>query len=291
MPKIVIPVRTSPVELAVMGCKLDPQKEAYVKPSKRDDMTAAYAIISAASLSLGVRCPEIRLFESKVQAELTPRLVWEQGHVLYLPNHCGLDVIWKATELLNDCLRENNTSIRLRDQMAELYQFATWCAAALRIPCPQIIVSNVVKQEFPGVHGVAMSTWDNKATKYILLREDMSLNSSLMALAHEMRHAWQHRKNPKKYFTGYPYGNRCRNLDAYYSQTAELDANAWAMAAMRDYFQIEPYDCTPNELANRIILDKCAKIAIDHDLVSRRISSLTEWNCEINQPKDSTKRA
>lgn len=61
----------------------------------------------------------------------------------------------------------------------------------------------------------------------------------LFAIAHELRHVWQLKKNPKL-LEGYLPVNLSASIEAYNLQPAEVDANAFAALVMIDFWGIEP---------------------------------------------------
>lgn len=68
------------------------------------------------------------------------------------------------------------------------------------------------------------------------IKEDYDL---LFAIAHELRHVWQIR-NDKSYFMDYAPSNVIRDTDTYNSQTAEIDANAFAAFILIALFGVQP---------------------------------------------------
>jgi Zn-dependent peptidase ImmA (M78 family) len=62
----------------------------------------------------------------------------------------------------------------------------------------------------------------------------------MFAIAHEIRHIWQHKKDAALYFSNYKTSETCENIDEYNLQLAELDANAFAGIIMTDVFGLKP---------------------------------------------------
>lgn len=58
--------------------------------------------------------------------------------------------------------------------------------------------------------------------------------------AHELRHIWQMRTDRVRFFGGYRTADRCRDIDEYNLQLAEVDANAFAGIVMVDFFGMKP---------------------------------------------------
>ncbi|MBQ8109669.1 MAG: hypothetical protein IJ124_05880 [Clostridia bacterium] len=59
------------------------------------------------------------------------------------------------------------------------------------------------------------------------------------ALAHELRHAWQHVHAPEMW-QGYRTRLACGSVEAYNMQPAEIDANAFAQIIMVDAIGLKP---------------------------------------------------
>lgn len=62
----------------------------------------------------------------------------------------------------------------------------------------------------------------------------------LIFVAHELRHLWQHKTNRDYFFKDYKTVDKCKNIDEYNLQIAELDANAFSAVVMVDMFGLEP---------------------------------------------------
>lgn len=59
------------------------------------------------------------------------------------------------------------------------------------------------------------------------------------AIAHELRHIWQIKNEPLKYFANYKEANKV-TLREYNLQLAELDANAFGVIVMADFANTQP---------------------------------------------------
>lgn len=59
------------------------------------------------------------------------------------------------------------------------------------------------------------------------------------AIAHELRHIWQIKNEPLKYFANYKEANKV-TLREYNLQLAELDANAFGVIVMADFASAQP---------------------------------------------------
>ena len=60
----------------------------------------------------------------------------------------------------------------------------------------------------------------------------MSEVEYMEVMFHELRHAWQHEKNHKKYFNTYRFLDTGIDLKKYLMQHAELDAEAFSVYMM-----------------------------------------------------------
>lgn len=103
----------------------------------------------------------------------------------------------------------------------------------LGVKTPKVIVTD--NQE----HFVTDTTFAslNYKTKQVYINRDMmnDLMSTIFFVAHELRHLWQI-ENDKVNLTDYKQSDKV-DLDTYYLQECEIDANAFAVAYMRKYFK------------------------------------------------------
>jgi len=114
--------------------------------------------------------------------------------------------------------------------MAEIYRTASTICEWLRIPCPQIIVSKNAP-----LNGCAYNTESGDETIWINIRQNDPIKEMYLTLAHELRHAWQHKYNNEKYFKNYKMYDENSSYDekvAYYFQPAEIDAFAFSVCFM-----------------------------------------------------------
>lgn len=58
----------------------------------------------------------------------------------------------------------------------------------------------------------------------------------IKTLVHELRHVWQHQREPKKYFSNYSYELQYIDIDKYFLQDAEVDAEAFALKYLHDEY-------------------------------------------------------
>lgn len=75
----------------------------------------------------------------------------------------------------------------------------------------------------------------------IYLRRDASFNMDLcLAVAHELRHAWQIRSDKSFWLSSYKPREKCSSLEEYNLQPAELDANAFSCVVLNTLFGVNP---------------------------------------------------
>lgn len=102
----------------------------------------------------------------------------------------------------------------------------------------------------------------NNGTCIFLKKYDKPNPDQFFAIAHELRHVWQHKYN-RAVLGGYKPIDLCVSVDEYNLQPAELDANAFAYIIMNEFFGLQPQfnglsDDVKNEIkkqAERIILE------------------------------------
>lgn len=118
-------------------------------------------------------------------------------------------------------------------ELAKLEYEIDYICFVLGVNTPKIIVTD--DQE----HFVTDTTFAalNYKTKQVYISKDMmnDLMSTIFFVAHELRHLWQI-ENDKVNLTDYKQSDKV-DLDTYYLQECEIDANAFAIAYMRKYFK------------------------------------------------------
>ena len=60
------------------------------------------------------------------------------------------------------------------------------------------------------------------------------------AIAHELRHIWQYQNDEQYYLSNYRTSNKCKSVEEYNLQIAEVDANAFAAIIMIEEFHLCP---------------------------------------------------
>ncbi len=87
-------------------------------------------------------------------------------------------------------------------------------------------------------------------------------------IAHEMRHAWQYEYHKEKFMDSYRPREQFDNRDDYNLQLAEIDANAWALVFMIQYFHKYPKFENNSEVVRQTILEyACKEFGLDRRIV------------------------
>lgn len=74
----------------------------------------------------------------------------------------------------------------------------------------------------------------------IYIKPNVSSLNQFYAIAHELRHAWQINVDKDFYFVDYKTVDKCNSIEEYNLQPAEIDANAFVVIALSDYFGVKP---------------------------------------------------
>lgn len=73
----------------------------------------------------------------------------------------------------------------------------------------------------------------------IYINKDLFDFDVYFAIAHELRHIWQIKTDKDKYFSSYIPRDKT-DVETYNMQIAELDANAYALTIMQDFYGVTP---------------------------------------------------
>lgn len=149
------------------------------------------------------------------------------------------EILYTRHEKISDIVQQKdnyNYKIGVSDfgkDAYEIYGAAIYLADKLNLKkCPQIIGCSA--QVIPDYKGMTIQDELNQ-TYCILIKNSMPLWEKLETLAHEMRHAWQHQVDHNKFFANYNFNFTKDNLEEYYLQPAEVDAEAFSFLAMQDF--------------------------------------------------------
>lgn len=123
------------------------------------------------------------------------------------------------------------------DEIEEIQEFADLVCDILEIDVP------VIRQESKGDTAkvktsetqLAAASPDGREILLFQIGEKMDL---YFALAHELRHVWQ-KKNRPRLINGY-LPSSMLDIDTYNLQPAELDANAFGVIIMANFFHVRP---------------------------------------------------
>lgn len=100
-----------------------------------------------------------------------------------------------------------------------------------------IDIPNIKRENFVSGSETTLAYYDGEV---LHLRKKYKLKYDLFfAIAHELRHAWQIKNKRKFYFENYKTREELDVFD-YNMQPSELDANAYAMIAIINIFDVQP---------------------------------------------------
>lgn len=144
--------------------------------------------------------------------------------------------------------------------MTELYGTAVLLTTMLDVECPQIVVADMDKVS-PGMSGLAINpdeTGQRTTTIYLKLQSFVEMEKTL---AHELRHAWQHKYKQEEFFDTYnTYDSFSKKeKDNYYFQPAEVDAESYAWAFMKSHFGVDFRGTKNSKRVNRRLATEMKK--------------------------------
>ena len=151
------------------------------------------------------------------------------------------------------------------DKGADYYVLIDQCvflSNILKTYCPQVYLI-CISDEF---NGYASQNADNKTTQILICPN--SIEIMCIALAHEMRHLWQHYNHHQEYSSSYKLlkDDTSESFIEYFKQPAEFDADAFAYAYLRYLVyngKAIKYDRTDDESLNSSINDSSDKLYQD----------------------------
>lgn len=103
---------------------------------------------------------------------------------------------------------------------------------------------------------IASTTYDKNKDSYLMTIDKNvdDIRDAYFFVFHEIRHVWQRVTNPKLYFENYAQLQEIGE-DAYYSQIAEIDANAFALALMKGKYSLVPKVTTmPKDILDIVLV-------------------------------------
>ena len=201
-----------------------------------------------------LRCPMLIILKDEVIAQMRENMGISEDEP-YLVTHSGEDdgkIIWCMDSLSDDEIFNITTKVIDDDQteidmntnicpidMTEIYLLASTVGAHLRISLPQIII--IMDTHF-NMSGLLINQPGNpqkiQLSKALLLKVD-GLAMLMSCLLHELRHVWQRQYEPRRYFKKYDVTLADRDLEKYYLQDAEIDADAFSLRGMEDIFGVK----------------------------------------------------
>ncbi len=108
----------------------------------------------------------------------------------------------------------------------------------LQIKKPRVQMVGGADRRFPTATTLALLSGDGAS---ILVRRRPERDPDLLlAVAHELRHAWQMAYHREEYFADYRPREDFADLEAYNLQPAEIDANAYAASTLEGLFGVSP---------------------------------------------------
>ena len=114
-------------------------------------------------------------------------------------------------------------------------EFITDICELLDIPVPSISYDT---SHFPTETTMAQCELTNNVI--YLNKLDKPNPDYLFAIAHELRHIFQHKNDEQFYLSNYKTSDNCSSVEEYNLQIAEVDANAFASIIMVEYFKLQP---------------------------------------------------
>ena len=213
------------------------------------DMLPIYTTLSDYYRDNQDSCPTVilmdKLMEDISYIKCSDLLLLQRGTVL-------------SKEIMTDnySFRDSIHMLSFESNSFDIYQIAIIACNMLRIKCPQIILTDTLKD-------TRGESWQNsqQLTKVIFLKPGMTLAEETEVLLHELRHAWQHEKHQKKFFENYKFLDTGIDLKDYMMQPAEIDAEAFSVRVMVDLgFETYPVRRKIDKDLNLIIEEKAKRM-------------------------------
>lgn len=114
------------------------------------------------------------------------------------------------------------------DTSDQIKLFMDYICEDLEIPLPPIVIDESLK--------LSAAYTDGR----IILKQYSADRETLLAIAHELRHAWQLATDEQRWFTGYMTREEAGDTNTYNAQPAEIDANAYASIIMMEMVLMKP---------------------------------------------------
>jgi len=135
-----------------------------------------------------------------------------------------------------DELREAITNCNSEKRLRILRFFTSEVCRILRIKEPKVSFDNSVIDEITGDFN-SPSVYEQHQDVIYIRSYFEPVFMTFFSIASELRHTWQHRYFPSKYYTNYArLDKKHRNYIEFYSQPAEIDACAFAHVVVEENF-------------------------------------------------------
>lgn len=137
-----------------------------------------------------------------------------------------------------------------------IYDFINEICTILNIPVPSVSfdTSNFATDTM-------MAQVDIDGETLYLKKYDKPNPDQLFSIAHELRHIWQTKDSKALYFSEYKPIDLCSCVEEYNLQLAEIDANAFAVLIMADFFHLKPTFPNVSETVKRKIYEHVEQLA------------------------------
>lgn len=142
------------------------------------------------------------------------------------------------------------------EEFKELVEFAGAISAVLGIVRPNI--------EHDENDSSAMSCYIPEEDK-VRLQEDLGSKEAYFTLVHELRHKWQLENQFEQYFLNYKEIEEIDD-DAYSMQKAEIDANAFAMIMMYQFYEDIPLFEDREEYKRKAIFERAQVLTDEYKI-------------------------
>ncbi len=185
----------------------------------------------------------------------------ENGRPLfYVKNTSDANVIKEILKALKTKKYNEFPSLDFENSYLELFEIVKWmqciCCVAdiLDVDCPQVLFT----------HGEDAGT---SAGEILVIPDELPNIDTFIAIVHEFRHVWQHKHHPE---WSDEYVHPEEDLEGYFNQKAELDAEAFARRFVGRVLEIDDAEDLMDSLyydENPKMKEKLYRTAMDMSLV------------------------
>ena len=165
--------------------------------------------------------PEILVFKDLPDDQSILYRPLPDGRVIYfVKDGTDEEIVNRISEEMLNPECDKDASIPLCYHALEDAEVATWCMYA----CYITDMLGVSLKQIVFCHDEDAAGYSEKFVTFI--NDDVSVVEMLMVIAHEERHAWQHRNHPE-WFENYIHPEESE--EEYYNQISEIDAEAFGI--------------------------------------------------------------